>query len=185
MTSPDLPTFGTAAPDDLDEDLAPMGDPDELAPIGAVDETSDAETIAAELDEEVLKTVDLAVPGRPRYAVRYRLDFTDKDLDTWSRQAGDKGYRAKISGTKFALIGLASTCVGILRDGELVELDGKPATFRSRTFLSDVLKVPTAILGVRKLYGGVEGNVDAAMRRVMVAAGWGDDADEATSSDPT
>lgn len=176
-----VPTFGTG----VDPDEAPLGDLEELAPVGQHDEASDLDAIAAELEEEVLKTVDLPIPGRPRYAARYRLDFTDKDLDTWSKQAGDKSYRAKLSGTKFALIGLASTCVGILRDGELIELDGKPATFRSRTFLADVLKVTTAINGVRKLYGDVEGNIDAAMRAVMTRAGWGDDLDEATTSDPT
>ncbi len=180
MSTPHVPTFG-AVPDD-----APLGiDEEELAPIGHTDDVSDAETIRRELDEEVLKTITLPVPGRPRYSVTYRLDFTDKDLDGWSRSAGDKSYKAKLSGTKFALVGLASTCTAVLRDGEAIELDGKPATFRSRAFLTDVLGVATAVQVVRKLYGNVEGNIDSAMRRVMVAAGWGDETDEVPSSDPS
>lgn len=182
----DVPTYG-AAPD---PDEAPLGIDDELddlPEVGQTDDVSDADTIRRELDEEVLKTVTLPIPGRPRYSVTYRLDFTDKDLDTWSRRAGDKAYKAKLSGTKFALVGLASTCTAVLRDGEPVVLDGKPATFRSVAFLREVLGVQTAAQGVRKLYGGVEGYIDSAMRKVMVAAGWGDETDEVTEdgTDPS
>jgi hypothetical protein len=174
MTTADVPTFGRAAgaPDELvDPDLAPDSRPD-----------TELDELRAELASDVTATTTLPVPGRPRYAATFRLDFTGKDLDTYRKRSKDKTYADGVDGIRFAAILLAATNTVILRDGAPLELGGTPQTFRERDLL-DLLGVDRAADGVRKLYG-LDGAVDAAARAVLEAAGWGDDLD-AIGSDPT
>lgn len=172
MPDPDAPTFG--APPVLDDEV-PLDD----GPQEPDEERTELDDLEAELGATELPTVTLAVPGRPRYAVVYRLSFTDRDLDTWRRKAKDKRYADGVSGTKFAAILLASTCLRVLRDGETLEVDGKVATFTSRPFL-ELLKATTAVDGVLKLYG-LEGHAQQAAGSVQRAAGWLDPVDEVSS----
>lgn len=158
------------------------GDPDLEAP-GALEETStDEDDLRAELTADLIPTVTIPVPGRPRYSVTYRIDLiTGKYLDKLRKRAKDKSYTDGIDGVRFASIGLAELCTAINRDDAPLELDGTVATFTHRAF-QDLIGAPSALPALHKLYGGREGNIDAAMRKLMDEAGWGDDA---VSVDPT
>lgn len=171
------PTFGTA-PRDLDAGV----DPD-LSALTTGDVDTDLEDIRAELNADVAATTVLKVEGRPGWAVQCRIDFTGKDVDGIRKQAKDKKFVDGIDGVKFAALLLAITCVGITRNGTPLEDllgESQPVTFTSRA-LQELLGTHDANSTVRKLYG-LEGHVDAAARRLMAEAGWGDEADLA---DPT
>ena len=162
------------APEPLDPDLALDGD-DEAG--------SDLDDLRAELTAAITPTTTIPVPGRPRYAVRFRTDFTGKDLDGLRKKAKDKRMSGGVDGVRFASLLLALTCQGITRDGvELSEQLGVsgPVTFTTRE-LQELLGTPNADSTVRALYG-LEGHVDSAARRLMVEAGWGDEVD---AMDPT
>ena len=166
---------GTPTVDDVDPDLAGIGDDEQ--------EASDLDALRAELNAEVAPTTTIPVAGRPGYAVRFRTNFTGRDLDSLRKKAKDKRMVDGIDGVRFASLLLAFSCQGITRNGrELAEdLDlNAPATFTTRE-LQELLGTTTADATVRKLYG-LEGHVDAAARRLMTEAGWGDEVD---ALDPT
>lgn len=185
-----MPSDFTAGRPDADElydrttaagKLATTGDPD----LDDLDNeaSTDLDDLAAELNADVAPTTTIAVTGRPGYAVRFRTDFTGKDLDSLRKRAKNKRMSDGIDGIKFAALLLAFTCQGITRAGrELAEdLDTKgPVTFTTRE-LQELIGTADADSTVRKFYG-LEGHVDAAARRLMVEAGWGDEVD---AMDPT
>lgn len=147
-------------------------------------DTSDLEDLRAELSAAVTPTTTIPITGRAGdYAVRFRTDFTGRDLDLLRKKAKDKKFADGIDGVKFAALLLAFTCQGITRGGaELSEVLGldAPVTFVTRE-LQELMATSTADATVRALYG-LEGAVDAAARRLMTEAGWGDEVD---AMDPT
>lgn len=144
-----------------------------------LDDTTELDDLEAELGDAAVPTVVIPVPGRPRYSLECRLDFTDKDLDKWRKGAKDKSYADGVSGTKFAALLIASTCLRVLRDGETLEVEGKTASFTSRPFL-ELLKATTAVAGVRTLFRRLEGPMQQAAGAVQRAAGWLDPIEETT-----
>ncbi len=174
-----LPTFG--APTALAATPDFTGDPDldpGLNP--APEETSDLEDLREELRSAVVSTIVLAVQGRPKYAVEYRLDFTGKQVDHWRRLSKNKHYVDGMDGIKFASLVLASNCTAIHRDGAPLIVGGEVQTFTSKAF-QEVLGVDRAVEAVRALYG-LDGHVAGAGTKVMSEAGYGDEAEVA---DPT
>lgn len=155
-------------------------DPD-LDGLGDDVEPSDLSDLRAELNAEVAPTTVIRVDGRPKYAVQFRTDFTAKDLDSLRKRAKNKRMSDGIDGVKFAALLLAFTCQAIRRDGADLDLGtDKAVTFTTREF-QELIGTADADSTVRKFYG-LEGHVDAAARRLMAEAGWGDEADLA---DPT
>lgn len=149
-----------------------QGDPDldELL----AGEGSDYDDLGDELDELADLTAVLEVPKRPAYGVRCRTDYTGLDTDLIRKKCRDKKFSDGIDGVKFAALLIASQTVEILRHGEPLELDGvTPVTFTSKP-LQERMGTTTADQTVRKFYG-LEGHVDAAGRRLMNEAGYGDD----------
>lgn len=150
-----------------------VGDPDlDTLALGA--DPSDYD----QLDDELVAITDLTalieVPKRPSYAIRCRTDYTGLDVDLIRKKCRDKKFTDGIDGIKFASLLLASTCVAIVRNGADLELDGEaPITFTSKA-LQTRMGTTTAADTVRKFYG-LEGHVDAAGRRLMNEAGYGDD----------
>lgn len=170
-----MPDFTAPGTPDLDEHVDPdLGDLDR-------DEPSDLDNIADELTAQVTPTTDIKVTGRPGYAVRCRLDFTGRDLDSLRKRAKDKKFVDGIDGVKFGALLLALTCTAIIRNGVELELDGvAPQTFTSKQ-LQELYGTTSAVDTARKFYA-LDGHLDAAARKLMDVAGWGDEADEA---DPT
>jgi hypothetical protein len=156
------------------------GDPDldDLA-LGA--DSSDYDELDAELAAIADLTTVIEVPKRPGYALRLRTDFTGLDIDLIRKKCRDKKFSDGIDGVKFASLLLASMTTAVLRHGEELELDGvSPVTLTSKA-LQEKLGTTTADATVRKFYG-LEGHVDAAGRRLMSEAGYGD---EVYTVDPT
>lgn len=161
------------APEPLDPDLALDDDT----------ASSDLDDLKAELTAVVAPTTTIPVLGRPAYAVRFRTDFTGKDLDGLRKKAKDKRMTDGVDGVRFASLLLALTCQGITRNGRELSEDlgtSAPVTFTTPE-LQELLGTANADTTVRALYG-LEGHVDSAARRLMVEAGWGDEVD---ALDPT
>lgn len=188
-----------------DDDLEPAGAPaagvDERDPsvAGGKPVTPD---VLASLVAEITGDVEL-VPLRlktPRegWSIELRTDVEEDDLDKFGKLADRK--RAKrggqprprvgigreetdISEVRMSALLLATYNTGIFRRGEpLVDGDGDPLTLRSRE-MHELLGInagdpfPSAT-AVRKLYGGLEGQIIAAGRALMGAAGYLSDAAE-------
>jgi len=157
-----------------------VGDPD-LDALALGEDASDYDDLDAELGALEDNTTLIEVPKRPAYALRCRTDFTGLDIDLIRRKCRDKKFADGVDGVKFASLLLASFTTAVLRNGEELELDGvSPITFTSKP-LQDRMGTATADATVRKLYG-LEGHVDAAGRRLMSEAGYGDDVQ---AMDPT
>lgn len=139
------------------------------------EDLSDLDTLRADLAADVkLPDVTIPVETRPGYAVRYRLDVSQQQLDAWRKLAKDRKRDGGIASERFSALILANTCTAIVRAGKVVTEDGEPITFRSREFL-ELTGSARAADGVGKFYG-LDAHVDAAARRVLVDAGWGDEA---------
>lgn len=166
-------TAGTA------RDAATFGDPD-LDNLEA-EATSDLDDIAAELTADVVPTTVIAVEGRPGYAVRFRTNFTGQDLDSLRKRAKNKRFSDGVDTVKFSSLLLAFATQGIVRKGADLDLDGvSPVTFTTRE-LQAMYGTDNADATVRKFYA-LEGHIDAAARKLLTEAGWGDEAD---TLDPT
>lgn len=168
--------------DDTLDDARVRVDPDLDALGDDVEDTSDLDDLRAELTAQVAATVTLAVDGRPGYAVTYRTDFTARDVDSIRKRSKDRKFTDGVDGIKFAALLLAFACQGVHRGkGDLAAALGVDrVTFTTRE-LQDLMGTADANSTVRRFYG-LEGHVEAAARRLMVEAGWGDEADLA---DPT
>jgi hypothetical protein len=151
---------------------APPAEPDPDT-VG-IAELDDLEQLREDLGREVeLPEVTLPVGTRPGYAVRYRTDVSQGQLDAWRKAAKDRRRADGFAGERFASLILANTCQAIVRGGRVVTEDGEPVTFRSREFL-DLTGVNRAADAVQKFYGA-DAHVDSAARSVLLEAGWGDD----------
>jgi len=157
-----------------------LGDPD-LDAIALGEDGSDYDDLDTELRELADLTTLIEVPKRPGYALRCRTDYTGLDVDLIRRKCRDKKFSDGIDGIKFASLLLATMTTAIVRNGVDLELDGtSPVTFVSKP-LQERMGTGTADATVRKFYG-LEGHVDAAGRRLMNEAGYGD---EVYAGDPT
>lgn len=177
-----MPDF-TAGPPELDPerfdhlDRRPDPDLDVLAQGG----DSELDDLRAELTAALVDTTTIEVPGRPGYAVRCRLDFTGRDLDLLRKRARDKKFTDGIDGIRFACLTIASYCTSIVRNGEPLDLgDGKAVNFTHPEF-QGLYGTTDAVSTVRALFVR-EGHIDAAVKRLLEEAGWGD---EAYTVDPT
>jgi len=173
------PTFG------LEDEFNPAGFPDEVEEQdtdldGDTADGSDLAAIRAELAANVTPTIDLAVPTRPGWAVRVRADFSSRQVDTYRRKARDKNFIDGVDGIRFAAMLVGAQTTAVLRHGAPLVLDGTPQTFATKD-LQQLLGADSVATAVRALYG-LDGHLDAAARRLMAEAGYGDEADLA---DPT
>jgi hypothetical protein len=159
---------------------ARMADPD-LDGLELGEDGSDYDDLDAELVAIADLTTLIEVPKRPGYAIRCRTDYTGLDVDLIRKKCRDKKFTDGIDGIKYASLLLASMTTAIVRNGKDLELDGvSPVTFTSKP-LQERMGTATADATVRKFYG-LEGHVDAAGRRLMNEAGYGD---EVYAGDPT
>lgn len=128
------------------------------------------------------KTVDLKVPGRPAWAVRYRCDVDANDLGRWQKAAPDKSQPDGIDAVKVAATILGNHVVALIQDGEVLINDdtGEEVTFRSKEFLESfgVGRITEAV----KRWYVTDGNLLAASTEVLTESGYGEDA---IHEDPT
>ena len=160
-------------PDTFEQDTDPDLEPDTA-------DGSDLDAIRAELAAQVTPTIDLAVPTRPGWAVRVRADFSARALDGYRKASKDRKFADGLDGAKLSALIIGANCTAVLRKGAPLVLDGTPQTFATKD-LRELLGTSDVASTVRALYG-LDGHLEAAARRLLVEAGYGDEADLA---DPT
>jgi hypothetical protein len=176
MTEPEtIREFGTSHAPEPPVELAAL-DP-------YVEEVDELEQLRRELGTAVeLPVITLPVETRPGYAVRYRTDVSQQQLDEWRKRAKDKRRMDNIAGERFASLIVSGTCSAIVRAGKEVTDDDEPMTFRSPALL-DLLGARSAAEAAAKFYGA-DAYLDQAARAILREAGWGDEAVGA-AEDPT
>jgi hypothetical protein len=164
--------------DDLYDD-APLPGPHSLID---EDAPSDLATLRADLAEKILEEVVLPVPARKGYESVHVADISATTMDGLRKRAKVKG---RIDNVKLVGLVMANTNVAIRKDGRrLVDEEGEPLNFRSAEFL-EIQGVSSAADAVRKFYGR-DGDLDAASRALLRAAGWGEELETVEDeADPT
>lgn len=166
------PPFGEL-PDDLPDTDA---DPVDVGELGF-------EALQQELTSELDDETTLEIPGRPGYSVVFWIGFEWEELNAWRKKAKDKRFPTGTHEVRAGALILVNTCRAILRHGGPVELDGRPWTFRERSFLG---MYPDAggstVEAVRKFYGR-DAHVIAASLKVLDAAGYGEEILEGDAGD--
>lgn len=175
-----MPEFAAPGLDRFDEE------PEELDPdLGAVEVTVEApsqlDDVRAELTAQVAEPTVIPVPSRAGYAVEFRTDFTQLDLEGLRKQAKSRRFAGGIDATKFNALLLAFACRRILRHGHPLDLGDGPVTFTSRAF-QELYRADRAITTVLAFYG-LEGHIDSTANRLIAEAGWGENI-EAVTGDP-
>jgi len=160
---------------------------DEPHELHAVAQPSALADIESELAADVpQRTVTLDVPGRPGWSVRYAADVSSAELNGWRRAAKDDKSPDGVDGVRLACGALASKCRALLRHGtEVPESadDSSPRTFQSPS-MKALYRTERNIDVAAAFYGGHarDADLEAAAAAVLLAAGWGG---EANVADPT
>ncbi len=153
-------------PDHYDYVMPEAADPDSSLPLELDEPTAREETretvstdlggsLADRLRRDlatptIVPTIDVPVPGREGWSLRFRLDWNESKAEKWRKQAKDKSFESGISNEKLAAALLADQCTAILIDGQMVVIQGERWTFASKTFQQEV-GVGTATQAVRKV----------------------------------
>lgn len=91
---------------------------------------TDLEALLAEAHRDVgLLPIELPIPQRPGWSVRYRLLLDNRELQPWRRKAYDPSTLEGVDLTVLASLGLGALCVGLVHDGEPAADAGRPVTF--------------------------------------------------------
>lgn len=170
-------TFDLRSPGSSDPDELPV-DGEELPKL-----STGLEELRAELTAELgAQPVELPVPTRPGYAVRYKTAIDHELLARWQKASEDRSAPDGMDVLGLALRVLGNCCVGIVRRGEELEHEGKPVTFRTRSFV-ELLGTDRPAEACRAFYAK-DGHVISAADEVLRAAGYGDNL-LASGADPT
>ncbi len=167
---------------------------DVVAETGPTPPSSSLAALRAKLDAALAPdTRTYAVPTRPGFSVRYRLDLSDADFRA-ARKFGTikqatSRRDAEINEVRQLQLLMARYNTAILSDGAvLLAEDGEPLTFRHSDFMS-IFGATRAVDAVLAFYH-TEGAVISAGRAFVRDTGWLDEASsdddaEETAPDPT
>lgn len=151
-------------------------------------------TVLEDLREELsqdteVEPYDAPIPNRPGWGVRYMPDFDYDQLRFWMKRAKVKGSKKDddpdMLRLSFSI--LLHCCVGVLRNGKLLEYQGEPMTFTDeRLWDTQNLPLRNAVNSIRKLYGkGSDGHIILTMKKIAEFAGYSDEIDlEMGEQDP-
>ncbi len=163
-----------------DPDLYP--DDEEPKPATALEE------LRAELQADLSKgLVTLEVPDRAGWTVTYSADITLHDLLFHrNRNVIKSGPRAgELDELKYAQVMLALQCRSIAKNGDTIDVEGKPATFGSPAFQEIVgvpaKDIPSAVTAVHRFYR-FDGAILATFGKLLLEAGF---AQQVDTVDPT
>lgn len=171
---------------------------DSNEPNTAIHPGSGLDALQAALSEEVrLDNLHLRVPRRPTLRIIVDPNIDGEQFQRWQRSAmigkSKSIANAQYDSVKLCAVVLANTMVGLeVRDketGEYAEVrdeNGGAFTFQNpalRHMLIGDKEVPSGTVLVRKLFGN-DGDLLGAAGQVIEAAGYGDNDDEESGSDP-
>lgn len=183
-----------APPATLDDDVPAV---EAVVPRSDVDEVSPLSQLLAGLRQQ-LAPPDRVYPVAQRdgTAVRFRVTIRDEEMRTWRQQAADPTAPEGVAELKLGCLILSSCCTGILVDGVEVRDGHGPVTLRSPLIRKSLAEAKAAReaedagkpaltpaeleavepLGpreaVREFYV-LDGQVNATMSMLLIAAGWG------------
>lgn len=128
--------------------------------------------------------VTVEIPGRPGFGVTFSLAVDGNRLAGWRMQCKDEHMPGETDSFLLNRIIVGQMCIGMVVDGNpLVDEDNRPITFKSES-LWEKLRVHDTYDAVRALYGGdgSDFHISAAASKILVKAGFGEEAKE---MDPT
>ena len=158
---------------------------DDTAPAST---TGKANTVLAALEAELKRDVHLSdlvlnVPERKGMTIRFDVNIDAATVNKWRAMCKNKSMTDEFDGLKFSCMVVANKAEAVLYDGEEALLPtGDALNFKEPAFL-DMLGVPKALDGVRKLYG-VDGHIFVAADAILSAAGYDSDSQD-QQADPT
>lgn len=164
------------------------GNPSDLADDDIVAAEASPQSVLEAIKEELKKTIKtppivLNVPERPGMTIRFDTTIESGTIQMWRKQCRNKSMPDEFDSLKFSCIILANKAEAVLYDGVAATFDdGEYLNFKEPRFL-DMLGVPKALEGVRRLYG-VDGHIFVAADEVLRAAGYDADSEDQTA-DPT
>lgn len=171
---------------------------DSNEPNSAIHPGSGLDALQAALAEEVrLDNLHIRVPRRPTLRIIVDPNIDGEQFQRWQRSAmigkSKSIANAQYDSVKLCAVVLANTMVGLevldKETGEYTEVrdeNGGAFTFQNpalRHMLIGDKEVPSGTILVRKLFGNDGSLLDAA-GQVIEAAGYGDNDDEESGSDP-
>ena len=181
--------FNEDQPDVYDYTLPAENDPDssfpielDASPVAPPAISTDkggslADRFRQDFGNRVVPTIDVPVPGREGWVLRFRLDWSEAKTQKWRKQAKDNKSENGISNQKLATALIADQCTAILLDEKPIVLDGEQWTFQSKA-LQAMFEVHTPQQAVQRVIP-IFAQLTAVADAVYEAAGKGD------SSDPT
>ncbi|WP_020393379.1 hypothetical protein [Kribbella catacumbae] len=146
------------------------------AEVQPVEPMSDLDLLKADLPDVQVEDVKLPVPGRDLYAVTFSTDISEPELEKWRKLSKNKKHEGGVDGIRLGCLVLANKCVGIYRDGRLLQdSDGDPLRFAHQEFL-ELVGTPSAAEAVKTFYK-LDASITSTGDAVLRAAGWGDQLD--------
>lgn len=132
----------------------------QLPPPPGINAGSDLAALFAEAERTLdLGPVDLPVPHRPGWAVRYRRLTDDRELQPWRVEAYDPTVLEGIDNVTLSTRALVELCLGFVRDGRLaLDERSQPLTFKHSQFRAALQQdgetaPPDPLETVRRWYG--------------------------------
>lgn len=163
-------------PDGLDEG------PETPSPVSG---TSPLEALRATLRKEVERDpIVLVIPSRNGVSVKFDANIDADMLNAWRKKCQKRDRRTGMDvpdPVKLACTILGNQAREIRMEGQPVRVDGEPVLFYSPE-LHEMVGAHSTLEAVRMLFG-VDGHLLDAADRVVDAAGYGDEVEEAP--DPT
>lgn len=127
--------------------------------------------------------IEINVPKRPGVSVRYSVDLDAPRFQSWQRACKDRSSPTGLDDLRLSLTVLASQCVGIVVNDQLVLDDtGQPATFRSDGVMQ-MFGGRDANQTARKVYAN-DGHLLATAQEVIRECGYGEEV-AANAANPT
>lgn len=131
--------------------------------------------LLADLASDTTQHLTLSVPRLPKYALRLDANLPFETYAAAVRAANDPTMPGGVNEMQLACTLLVHQCVGVLLDGDdLVDDSGSPVTLHDPV-LAGLLHTTRPADTVRALFGR-DGDVLAAGNRLVMSAGYGQDA---------
>jgi hypothetical protein len=138
--------------------------------------TSDLDQLRADLPTLNTSDEKIPVPGRDLYAISFRTDIDDKELESYRKRSKSKAHADGVDGIRLGKLLIANTCTGIYRaDRQMLDSEGDPLKFAHREFL-DLVGATTASDAVKAFYVR-DSSINSVGQAILRAAGWGDELD--------
>lgn len=131
-----------------------------------------ADRLRQDFGSRTVPTVDIPVPQREGWVLRFRLDWSESKTEKWRKQAKDRTVQDGISREKLSLALLADQCIAVILDGDPIVIGGERWTFQSKGFQEE-LDVHTPMQAVKKVLP-IYAQLIAVADQVSAAAGQGD-----------